>query len=116
MVYMVEIYHNSRCSKSRAGLKYLQDNNIEYDLVDYLKEGITALKVKELAAKTKLPAIDLLRKQEDYFKKEIKGKGLTDNQLFEEIAANPRLLQRPIIVNGEKAVFAQPPEKVQEIL
>lgn len=113
---MIDIYHNPRCSKSRAGLKFLEDSKIEYNLIDYLKEGISAETIKSLASKMNVPAIDLVRKHEDYFKQELKGKDLSDSQLFDEIAANPKLLNRPIMVNGLKAVFAQPPEKAQEIL
>ncbi len=113
---MLKIYHNPRCSKSRAGLSYLTENNIEFEIIDYLKVGISADIVKEFTSKMKVPAIDLVRKQEDYYKKELKGKDFTDDQLFSIIAENPKLLQRPIIVIDEKAVFAQPPEKVKEIL
>lgn len=113
---MVTIYHNPRCSKSRAGLNYLSENNIEFTLLDYLKEGISAQNIKELANKMGVPAIGLVRKHEDYYKKEMKGNEYSDEELFSIIADNPKLLHRPIMVVGKKAVFAQPPEKVQEIL
>lgn len=113
---MIKIYHNPRCSKSRAGLQYLTDNNIEFSIVDYLKEGITKEKIQEFVVKTGLPVINLVRQHEDYYKQEMKGKDLSDDAIIDAIVANPRLLHRPIMVKGDKAVFAQPPEKVQEIL
>lgn len=113
---MVQIFHNPRCSKSRAGLQYLNDNNIEYTIVDYLKEGINAEKIKELAHKIGCNAIDIVRTHEEYYKKELKGKQFSEDEWFKLIANNPKLLHRPIMVNGSKAVFAQPADKVQEII
>lgn len=113
---MVQIFHNPRCSKSRAGLQYLNDNNIEYAIVDYLKEGISPEQVKELAHKIACKAIDLVRTHEDYFKKELKGKEFSEEEWFKLISANPKLLHRPIMVNGSKAVFAQPASKVMDII
>ncbi len=113
---MVKIYHNPRCSKSRAGLSYLTENNIEFELIDYLKVGISPSTIKEFTKTMKVSAIDLVRKQEDYYKNELKGKDFTDDQLILIISENPKLLQRPIMVVKEKAVFAQPPDKIREIL
>lgn len=113
---MIQIFHNPKCSKSRNGLKYLTDNNIKFEIVDYLKEGITPQKIQELANKIDCQVTDLIRIHEDFYKKELKGKDIKEEEWFKIISENPRLLHRPIIVNGPKAVFAQPAEKVQEIL
>jgi len=113
---MIEIFHNPRCSKSRAGLQYLSDNNIEYIIVDYLKEGISAWEIKELANKIGCAAIDIVRTHEDFYKKELKGKNISEDDWYKIIAENPKLLHRPIMVNGTKAVFAQPADKVKEII
>jgi arsenate reductase (glutaredoxin) len=113
---MITIYHNPRCAKSRAGLKYLVDNNIEHQIIQYLKEKITAEDIKILSAKTGLKPKELVRTQEDYFKKNLKGKDFSDSEWYKIIAENPKLLQRPIVVNNNKAVLAQPPEKIKEII
>lgn len=113
---MIEIYHNPRCSKSRAGLQYLKDKNIEHKIIDYLTDGISDKKIIELSEKINIQVADLVRKHEDLFKKELKNKQLTNEQWAKTIAQNPRLLHRPIVVNNQKAVLAQPPEKIQEIL
>ncbi len=113
---MIQIYHNPRCSKSRAGLKYLEDNNIEYTVINYIKEGIAEQTIKDLANKMNAEVIDLVRTNEDIFKQEIKGKQLTEAELIKKIADNPRLLQRPIVVNADKAVMARPTENIKQIL
>jgi len=113
---MITIYHNPRCAKSRAGLKYLVDNNIKHQIIQYLKEDLSADDIKILAQKTGLQSKELVRTQEDYFKKKLKGKEFSDEEWFKIIAENPKLLQRPIVVNGNKAVLAQPPENIKEII
>jgi len=113
---MIKILHNPRCSKSRAGLNYLIENNIDFEIIEYLKLNFTANDIKELSEKTGLTPIELVRTQEEYFKTDLKGKKFSDIEWFEIIAENPKLLQRPIIINGNKAVWAQPPERVQQII
>ncbi|HPE43212.1 MAG TPA: ArsC/Spx/MgsR family protein, partial [Bacteroidales bacterium] len=96
----MKIYHNPRCKKSRAGLAYLEEKTKDFELINYIKEGISKEELKEIISKTGLSAEELLRKQEDAYKKEIKGKKLSDAELIKAIADNPKLLKRPIIING----------------
>lgn len=111
----MKIYHNPRCSKSRAGLKYLEENGYKIDVKNYLKDGITPDEIKDIMKKTGMPAIDLVRTHEDLYKKEYKGKVLSDDEWVEILAAQPRLLQRPIVINGKKGILAQPPEQIEKI-
>jgi arsenate reductase (glutaredoxin) len=113
---MLKIYHNPRCSKSRAGLKFLVDNNIEHEIVEYLKVGLSQQEVKELSLKTGLTPFELVRTHEDYYKKNLKNKEFTDDEWCNVLSDNLRLLHRPIVVNGDKAVWAQPPENINNIL
>ncbi len=113
---MIQIYHNPRCSKSRAGLQFLDDNNAEYEVINYIKDGISEQTILYLANKMNVNVIDLVRQNEEVYKTEIKGNQLTDSKLLKKIADNPRLLQRPIVVNNDKAVMGRPTEKIQEIL
>lgn len=113
---MLEIYHNPRCSKSRIGLKFLEENSIDYQVINYIKEGISEQKIKELARKINVPIVELLRTHEELFQKEFKDKTFSEDEWAKIIAENPRLLHRPIVVNKEKAVWAQPPEKIKDIL
>lgn len=111
----MKIYHNPRCSKSRAGLKYLEENNFQVTIKNYLKDGISVEEIKSILEKTGMPAIDLVRKQEELYKKEYKGKEISDEEWITILSENPRLLQRPIVVNGKKAILAQPPEQIEKI-
>ena len=113
---MLKIYHNPRCSKSRAGLKFIIDNSLEHEVIEYLKEELSASDLKILISKTGIKPAEMVRKQEDYFKKNLKGKEFTDDEWYSIISKNPKLLHRPIVVNGEKAVWAQPPENINDIL
>ena len=112
---MLVIYHNPRCKKSCEGLKYLQDNGVQHTIVKYLETGLTKEILKELAIKTSKKPQELLRTQEEYFKKELKGKKFTDDEWVKIIIENPKLLQRPIIVGKYKAVIAQPANLIDGI-
>lgn len=113
---MLEIYHNPRCSKSRAGLNFITERNLEHVVVEYLKEELTADDIKSLVGKIGMPVTELIRTHEAYYKSEFKGKTLSDEEWYGVLAEHPNLLHRPIVVKGYKAVFAQPPEKINELL
>lgn len=112
----MKIYHNPRCAKSREGLKYLEERGFETEIINYLKDGITADEIRNILKRTHLPVEDLIRKQEQIYKDEYKGKDLTEEEWIETLVANPKLLQRPIVFNGNKAVLAQPPIEVDKII
>jgi arsenate reductase (glutaredoxin) len=113
---MLTIYHNPRCSKSRAGLQYLTENSIAHEVVYYLKENLSEVDIKELILKTGLKAKELVRTHEDYYKINLKNKTITDEEWYSILAKNPNLLHRPIVTNGEKGILAQPPENINNIL
>lgn len=113
---MIKIYHNPRCRKSREGLEYLQNKTGDIDIVEYLKTGLTKEVLKEILLKSNLKPLDLIRTQEEIFKKELKGKSFTDEEWLDIIIENPKLLQRPLIVGKHKAVLAQPAEKTDEVV
>lgn len=111
----MKIYHNPRCSKSRAGLKYLEENGYKVDVINYLNDGISQDEIRTIIKKSGLTPIQLVRTQEELYRKEYKGKEISDDQWIEILAENPRLLQRPIVINGKKAILAQPPEQIERI-
>ena len=113
---MLKIYHNPRCSKSRKGLDYLKSKTSEFETCEYLKEGLTEQDLREILLKTNMKPHDLVRTHEEIYKKELKGKKFTDDEWIDIIVENPKLLHRPIIISDRKAVFAQPPEKLDELL
>ena len=113
---MIRIYHNSRCRKSRAGLEYLRDKTGDFETIDYIKNGISQEEIREILAKMNTSPSNLVRTQEDYYKKELKGKDIPDAEWITILAENPRLIQRPIIVTEHKAVLGQPPENIENLL
>jgi arsenate reductase len=110
------IYHNPRCTKSRATLALLNERGIEPKVVEYLKTPPTAKELKSIVAKLGIKPEELVRKGEDVFKAKFADKTLTDAQWIEALAANPLLIERPIVVHGDKAVIGRPPENVEKIL
>jgi arsenate reductase len=110
------IYHNPRCTKSRATLELLNARGIEPTVIEYLKTPPTAKELKTLVAKLGIKPEALVRKGEDVYKEKFAGKTLTDTQWIEALAANPILIERPIVVHGEEAVIGRPPENVEKIL
>jgi len=113
---MLTIYHNPRCKKSRGGLQYLRDHNIETKVVEYLKEPLGADQLKILLMKLNKKPGDIIRTQEDIYKKELKGKNFTDDEWIKILIENPKLIQRPIVEDRHKAVIAQPPEMIEELI
>ncbi len=113
---MLTIYHNPKCKKSREGLKYLQTKGIALEVVNYINNGISEQELKDIIKKLNLSPSDIVRKQEDLYRKELKGKNFTDIEWMKILVENPRLIQRPIVVAKYKAVIAQPPDKVEELL
>ncbi len=113
---MVKIYHNPRCKKSRAGLQYLKDKNIEPEIREYLKEPLTEEELKNLLLKLNKPAFEMVRTQEAIYKQKFKGKEFTDEEWIKIITENPKLLKRPIVETKYKAVWGDPPENIDEIL
>jgi polyphosphate kinase len=113
---VMKIYHNPRCAKSRAGLKYLEERGYEVEIRKYLTEGITEKELKEVIDKTGRKTTDFIRTQEKFFKEKFQDQELSDEEWIKVLAENPRLLQRPIVVNVNKAVLAIPPEAVEKIM
>ncbi|MGE4587247.1 MAG: polyphosphate kinase 1 [Mangrovibacterium sp.] len=113
---IMEIYHNPRCSKSRAGLQYLQENGYQVRIINYMKEGITENEIRSIIGKTGLSAYELVRTQETLYKETYHKLSPDDDRWVRILAENPRLLKRPIVVNGTKAVLAQPPERIDKLV
>ena len=113
---MIKIYHNPRCSKSRQGLEILEKHNQEIEVVKYLENVPTQAELQKLIKLLGIKPIELVRKNEAVWKEKFKSKDLNDNELVKAMMENPKLIERPIIVNGNKAVLGRPPEKILEII
>lgn len=114
---MVTLYHNPRCSKSRDALNLLRDKGVEPVVILYLETPPTAKTLKALLATLGISARDLLRKGEDAYKELNLADGkLSEAALIKAMVENPKLIERPIAINGDKAIIGRPPEQVLTIL
>ena len=110
------IYHNPKCTKSRATLALLQEHGVEPRVVEYLKTPPTATELKAIVAKLGIEPEQLVRKGEEVFKARYAGKVLTDAQWIDAMVKHPILIERPIVVSGARAVIGRPPENVLPLL
>ncbi len=112
----ITIWHNPRCSKSRLGLALLEENGVDAEVIKYLDTPPTAEEIKVLLGKLGIGARELMRTKEDIYKelglKEIEE----EDKLIEAMAANPKLIERPVVIKGDKAVIGRPPEKIVELV
>lgn len=114
---MTKIYHNPRCSKSRETLKLLQDKGIEPEIILYLETPPDAKTLKDLLKKLGLKPRELMRTKEAEYKEQgLNDPELSDDALIEAMIATPKLIERPIVVNGKKAALGRPPEQVLDVL
>lgn len=110
------IYHNPRCSKSRNTLALMEENGIQPQIVLYLETPPGAGQIKALLVKLGLSAAELVRPGEDAYKSCGLSKGSSEAELIAAMAAHPKLIERPIVVKGERAVLGRPPENALELI
>ncbi len=113
---MIKIYHNPRCRKSREGLAYLENSGREFEVIRYLDNPLSPQEIQELLKVLDIPPIDLVRKNEAIWKSDYKGKDLNDSQVIAALSAHPKLIERPIVLIGNKAVIARPADKIDELI
>ena len=112
----MKIYHNPRCAKSRQTLSIIREAGQDPEIVEYLKTPLTEEELTDVYEKLNLPIDYLIRKGEDIFKTEYKDKQLSDEEWIKVLVTHPSMLERPIVVNDEKAVLGRPPENVNQLL
>lgn len=111
------IYHNPRCSKSRQTLALLEEHGVEPEVVLYLQAPLNANKLKELAKSMGKGPREFIRKGEaDYKTLNLGDADKTDQDLYNAMATHPKLIERPIVVKGKKAVLGRPPENVLTLI
>lgn len=113
---MLEIYHNPRCQKSRQTLQILEESGEMITIVEYLKETPSEDQLKELLQKLGMEAEALVRKSEAIYKEQYKGKTMNEDEWIAAMVEHPKLIERPIVVKGDKAVLGRPPENVRTLL
>lgn len=112
----VQIWHNPRCSKSREAMKLLEESGVDADVVKYLEVEPDEEMIKDLLKKLGIHAKELMRTKEDIYK-ELKLAGVDDEgTLIRAMSRFPKLIERPIVIKGNKAVIGRPPEKIVEFL
>jgi arsenate reductase len=110
----MKILHNNRCSKSRSALELLKNKGVDLEIIRYLEEPLSNTELKELLVKLALPIEDVIRKGEPEYRAHFKGKQMTEMDWLDALVLYPKLLERPIVIKGEKAIIARPPERVEE--
>ena len=112
-----KIFHNSRCSKSRKALQILQDNNCDIEIINYLETDLDVSLIKDVLKKLSLKPRDILRTSEqDYKDNNLKEDDFSDDDLIDYMIKHPKLIERPIVIRGHRAVLGRPPENVIQLI
>ena len=113
---MIEIYHNPRCGKSREGLQILQESGKDFKIIKYLEETPSLENLNKIINLLKIKPIDLVRQNEKIWKEHFKNSDLSDDELIKIMVKNPILIERPIVINGNKSIVGRPPSKILTII
>ena len=113
---MIQIYHNSRCSKSRACLAFIEKTVPAFEIINYLQTPPTFEELKLIIEKLSIKPLALVRQKENIWVENYKNKDLSDDEIIQALNANPVLIERPIVIKGDQAVIARPIEKMQAII
>ena len=113
---MITIYHNPRCSKSREALAILESEKTEFQVVKYMDDLLSVDKLKEMIKILKIKPIQLVRTNESIWKEHYRNLDLSDDDIILAMAKHPQLIERPIVLNGNKAAIGRPPQDILEIL
>ena len=113
---MVKIWHNQKCSKSRASLEVLENSNEDFEIFNYLEDEVTTQMIEDILKKLNISARELMRVKEELYK-ELNVSNVADEKtLIEIMSKNPSLIERPIIIKNDKAVIGRPLENTIELL
>ena len=112
---IMKIYHNPRCTKSRETLQLINNEGKDVEIIEYLKNPPSVAELTDLLKKLGIKATDLLRKGEKSYKEQYKGKTYSEKEWIKIMVEQPTLIERPIVVKGDKAIIGRPPEKVKSL-
>jgi len=113
---MITIYHNPKCSKSREGLYILEKSGKTFQKTLYLEKKLTEKELTDIVKKLNISPIDLVRKKESIWKENYSNKKFLEQEIIKIMVENPKLIERPIVVNNDIAVIGRPTSKITEIL
>lgn len=111
-----QVLHNSRCGKSREAVTFLEENKIDFEVKEYLKEPLTKDELKEIIKKLNIEPIALVRTSETEWKENFKGKDLSNDEIVDAMISFPKLIQRPVIISDKNAVVGRPLEVLEEFI
>ena len=112
----MDYYHNPRCKKSREGLQLLEEKGLQPEVILYMTEPLSPMDLEDILVKLDIDAEDLIRSKEAVWKEEFKDKELSEDELVLAMIEYPQLMERPILVNGDKAVIGRPTENLLDII
>ena len=113
----VVIWHNPRCSKSRQSLALIEDQGIEPTIVQYLEDPPSEKELQRVLSLLGMAPRDLMRRKDEIYKElGLQDESLSEKQLIAAMAKNPRVIERPVVINGDRAAMGRPPEAILEIL
>ena len=113
---MLQILHNPRCGKSRTCLAFATESKVEFEIINYLENPLTVSELKVLIKKLSIKPIKLVRQKETVWIENYKGKVLTNNDIIKALAKHPILIERPIIIDGDKAIIGRDIDKIKEFI
>ena len=113
---MLKIYHNPRCRKSREGLAILENSGKEFEVILYLQDNPDESELGDIIKKLGISADKLVRKNEAIWKEQFKGKEMSEAEIIAAMAANPKLIERPIVLDDDRAVIGRPPELINDFI
>ena len=113
---MIKIIHNPRCRKSREALKILIEKKLNPVIIEYLKQNLNKIQIKEIISLLNQEDLNkIIRKNESIYKERYREKKFSDTELINVIYENPILLERPIVIKGNRAIIGRPPEKILDL-
>jgi arsenate reductase len=113
---MIQIYHNPRCGKSRNCVAFIEAAGKEYEIIKYLETPPTTDEVASLLKKLNLNALELVRQKEKIWTENFKNTKITDEAIIQALVAYPILIERPIVINGNKAIIGRDLDKVADFI
>lgn len=113
---MIQILHNPRCGKSREGLAILEESGKEFEVIKYLENSLSKKELKGIIKKLNVEPLKLVRQNETIWKENFKSKELSDEEIIDAMVENPILIERPIVINGNKAIIGRPPVEISTII
>lgn len=110
---MIKVLHNNTCSKSRAILEHLDENNVPFEIIDFIETPLTELELKTLLKKLNTDVQGLIRKNDRLYQERYMGKDFSEDKWIKILVENPSLIQRPILIKGSVAMVGRPIENVR---